>query len=563
MPEVYFDFNLINILVALSMFVHATLGILIFLKGKEDKNGQGYLVVILAILLWSFSMISYRSADNTNDSIIWARLLYAMATFAVTGFLYFSFVFLNEKVSFGIYKKLTIAILNGLFLFLSLTELVVKNVFIPEQGEKIIKWGTLYPFYTIYISGMFLWGFINLYRKYRLSEGIEKTQISYVFWGYFIGSNLAVASNLLLPSFNYFKFNWLGQIFTTIMVGFTTYAILKHHLLNIKVITTEIFVILVSMTLLVRTLFSVTPNEIIFNASIFLGVASFGILLIRSVLKEVEQREKLETLTTQLETANTELKRVDAAKSEFVSIVSHQLRTPLTAVKGYISMMIEGTYGKLQEAQSSTLQKVFQSAEHLITLVNDLLNMNRIEEGRIIYEFKSVDIAQMVDDTVFEFKKMAEDKKLKLTWIKPHGLPMAWADADKIRQVVMNFIDNSIKYTAAGSVNVVLKLENDYLVYSVSDTGVGMGPEEKAKLFKKFERGEGGRLMFTGGTGLGLYVAKMMVEAHHGEISGVSAGKDQGSTFSIKIPTEEYAKKNNINQEQTKPAQPSMSVPVK
>ena len=112
MPEVYFDFNLINILVALSMFVHATLGFLIFLKGKEDKNGQGYLVVILVILLWSFSMISYRSADNVSDSITWARLLYAMATFAVTGFLYFSFVFLNEKVSFGIYKKLIIVFLN-------------------------------------------------------------------------------------------------------------------------------------------------------------------------------------------------------------------------------------------------------------------------------------------------------------------------------------------------------------------------------------------------------------------------------------------------------------------
>ena len=557
MPEVYFDFNLINILVALSMFIHATLGFLIFLKGKEDKNGQGYLIVILAILLWSFSMISYRSADNVHDSVIWARLLYAMATFAATGFLYFSFVFLNENVKFGIYKKLTAAFLNGLFLFLSLTQFVVKDVLIPEQGEKIIEWGTLYPFYVIYISGMFLWGFINLYRKYKLAEGMERTQLSYVFWGYFIGANLAVASNLLLPSFNYFKFNWLGQIFTTIMVGFTTYAILKHHLLNIKVITTEIFVILVSMTLLLRALFSATPNEIIFNVSIFLGVASFGILLIRSVLKEVDQREKLEVLTTQLETANTELKRVDAAKSEFVSIVSHQLRTPLTAVKGYISMMIEGTYGKMQEIQSATLQKVFQSAEHLITLVNDLLNMNRIEEGRIIYEFKAVDMAQMVDDAVFEFKNMAGDKKLNLTWIKPHGLPMAWADADKIRQVVVNFIDNAIKYTAAGGVNVLLKLENDYLVYQVSDTGVGMGPEEKARLFKKFERGEGGRLMYTGGTGLGLYVAKLMTEAHHGEISGASEGKDKGSTFGIKIPTEEFAKKNNINQQSIEPAKTS------
>ncbi len=548
--SVYFDFNLINILIALTIFINAILGALIFLKGKEDKNNQGYLIVILAILLWSFSMISYRSASNVEDSVTWAKLLYAMATFAASGFLYFSFVFPNEKINFGIGKKIIIAIANILLFFLSLTNsFIVKDVVIAEQGEKIIKWGTLYPLYTIYISGVFLWGFINLYRKYKLSEGIEKTQIGYVFWGYFIASNLAMTSNLLLPSFGYFTFNWIGQIFTTIMVGFTTYAILKHHLLNIKVITTEIFVILVSITLLVKTFFSVTPNEIIFNISIFLGVASFGILLIKSVLKEVNQREKLEVLTKQLESANVELKRLDAAKSEFVSIVSHQLRTPLTAVKGYISMVKEGTYGKITAIQQDVLEKVFQSGERLIAFINDLLNLNRIEDGRITYAFAAVDLAQMADEVVFDLKAIAELKKLKLTWIKPHGLPMAWADADKVRQVVINFIDNAIKYTKQGSVAASLKQDGGFLIFEVKDTGVGMGPEEKARLFKKFERGEGGRLLYTGGTGLGLYVAKLMTDAHRGFISGESEGKSKGSTFSIKVPTEEYARRNNINQD--------------
>ena len=203
------------------------------------------------------------------------------------------------------------------------------------------------------------------------------------------------------------------------------------------------------------------------------------------------------------------------------------------------------------------MEKVFQSAERLIVLVNDLLNLNRIEDGRIIYTFAPVDIAQMIDDAIFDLKSMAENKGLKLAWIKPHGLPMAWADADKIRQVVINFIDNSIKYTASGNVNVSLRLENDYLVYAVKDTGVGMTPEGKSRLFRKFERGEGGRLMYTEGTGLGLYVAKLMTEAHKGTVSGESEGKDKGSTFSIRIPTEEYAKKNNVNQQPIEPIKPA------
>ena len=211
-------------------------------------------------------------------------------------------------------------------------------------------------------------------------------------------------------------------------------------------------------------------------------------------------------------------------------------------------MVKEGTYGKITAIQQDVLEKVFQSGERLIAFINDLLNLNRIEDGRITYSFGAVDLAQMADEVVFDLKAIAELKKLKLTWIKPHGLPMAWADADKVRQVVINFIDNAIKYTEQGSVAVSLKLENDFLVFAVKDTGVGMGAEEKAGLFKKFERGEGGKLLYTGGTGLGLYVAKLMADAHKGFISGESAGKSHGSVFTIKIPTEEYAKRGNINQ---------------
>src|SRR3989338_1708740 len=162
---------------------------------------------------------------------------------------------------------------------------------------------------------------------------------------------------------------------------------LKHKLFNAKVASTELLTFSIWVFLLIRTTTSLTLQDFVINGSIFILTVFVGVFLIRSVIKEIEQREKLEKMSIQLSVANDELKRVDAAKSEFLSIVSHQLRTPLTAIKGYISMMIEGSYGKLEEVQHGTLEKVFQSAERLIVLVNDLLNLNRIEDGRIIYTF--------------------------------------------------------------------------------------------------------------------------------------------------------------------------------
>ena len=545
--ELFAISGLINGIASLSF------ALLIIYKNWRDAINRVFSLLMLAVGIWSVGYWQWLSSASHDPALFWIRILSVGSTLVPVFYLHWILLLLGQKNT----RRLLIStyILLSLILSLTFSNLFIKDVipksFFPFWPEP----GFVYHFYLFVVYFVLVvYAFWLLVKTYRISNQDKKGQIFYVILGSIAGFGGALTNFFLwydipIPPF--------GNFFVSAFPVFFGYAMLKHKLFNSKVVATELLTFSIWIFLLIRTSTSITVQDFVINGGVFILTVFAGVFLIRSVIREVEQREKLESLTTQLESANTELKRVDAAKSEFVSIVSHQLRTPLTAVKGYISMMIEGTYGKMQEIQSATLQKVFQSAEHLITLVNDLLNMNRIEEGRIIYEFKAVDLAQMVDDAVFEFKNMAGDKKLNLTWIKPHGLPLAWADADKIRQVVVNFIDNAVKYTAAGGVNVLLKLENDYLVYQVSDTGVGMGPEEKARLFKKFERGEGGRLMYTGGTGLGLYVAKLMTEAHHGEITGSSEGKGRGSVFTIKIPTEEFAKKNNINQ-QPPPTTPLM-----
>ncbi|MEK7564873.1 MAG: ATP-binding protein [Patescibacteria group bacterium] len=528
----------------------------VYYDGPKKAENIGWFLSNFFAAIWSFGYLLMISTKNYEQAYLSNIVLHWAAIFIPLFYFFFALAITNTyekyKNVFYLYSVMGIVleILNPSRNFV--TDVFPKYIFnfAPNAGY-------LYKYFTIYFFAVVISALLIIYRSLKdpsNSEKIDKLRIKYIFiasvFGFAGGSSVFLLTfNIPIPPYSLALFSLYPIVIT--------FAILKHHLFNVRVIATELFIFSLWMFIIIKILFSQDITERISNIILLAITIAVGILLIKSVWKEVRNREKLEKMSIQLAVANDELKRVDAAKSEFLSIVSHQLRTPLTAIKGYISMMIEGTYGKLEEIQNGTLEKVFQSAERLIVLVNDLLNLNRIEDGRIIYTFAPVDIAQMIDDAIFDLKSMAENKGLKLAWIKPHGLPMAWADADKIRQVVINFIDNSIKYTASGNVNVSLRLENDYLVYAVKDTGVGMTPEGKNRLFRKFERGEGGRLMYTEGTGLGLYVAKLMTEAHKGTVSGESEGKDKGSTFSIRIPTEEYAKKNNVNQQPIEPIKPA------
>jgi signal transduction histidine kinase len=268
--------------------------------------------------------------------------------------------------------------------------------------------------------------------------------------------------------------------------------------------------------------------------------ANFAQKIAKEALEKLTGKleEKVEQRTKNLKIANEQLKKLDTAKSEFISIASHQLRTPLTVIKGYISMMLEGNFGKLSEPETESLKKVFKSNERLIQLVEHLLDISRINSGKMAYNLRSIDMSELVGSVIEELKKtLIERKDLTLVYTPP-AKPLAKVklDDEKIRQVVMNLIDNAIKYTKKGSVTVSLEEVGGKIKFCVSDSGMGIRKEDMVNLFKKFSRGSGTSLIHTEGTGLGLYVARMMIEAHHGKIWAESKGEGQGSKFCFELP---------------------------
>jgi len=250
----------------------------------------------------------------------------------------------------------------------------------------------------------------------------------------------------------------------------------------------------------------------------------------RTLQAEVERQ------TAQLQSANKELQQLDKAKSDFISIASHQLRTPLTAIKGFSSMILEGSYGKVNVKVGDKIGKIFNSAERLIRLVNDLLDLSHMESGKMELKFVKIDFDDMVKSVIEELEPNAINKKLELTKKMPDKEFWVRADEQKLRQVVMNLIDNAIKYTQRGSVSISLEHKDGWAMMAVKDTGMGMHPGENERLFEKFMRGADASHYNTEGAGVGLYVAKKLIEEHKGKIWAESPGDGLGSTFFIGLP---------------------------
>lgn len=275
-----------------------------------------------------------------------------------------------------------------------------------------------------------------------------------------------------------------------------------------------------------------------------LGIAADEIAIsLQSALRFEEIRrfnitlqQKIDEATRELEVTNRKLKELDATKDEFISMASHQLRTPLTAIKGYLSMVLEGDVGPVSESEKVMIKRAFDGAQKMVYLIADLLNVSRLQSGKFIIDNKPTNLAEVVDSEVSQLLETAHHRKISLSYQKPATFPTVMMDDNKIRQVIMNFIDNAIYYTpSGGKVTAVVNSSVDKVEFTVSDTGVGVPKEVQPKLFAKFYRADNARKMRPDGTGLGLFTARKVIDAQGGEIIFQSE-EGKGSTFGFRFP---------------------------
>ncbi len=242
-------------------------------------------------------------------------------------------------------------------------------------------------------------------------------------------------------------------------------------------------------------------------------------------------QERVDTATRKLRRTNERLKELDESKDDFISMASHQLRTPLTSVKGYISMVLEGDAGKITPMEREMLGQAFFSSQRMVYLISDLLNVSRLKTGKFIIEATQVDLVELVKQELHQLEEAASSRSLSLTFDFPKDFPTLMFDETKTRQVIMNFTDNAIYYTPAGGHITVRLVNNPSTVeLRVEDNGIGVPKHEQHHMFTKFYRAGNARQARPDGTGLGLFMAKKVIVAQGGSVIFDSV-EGKGSTF--------------------------------
>lgn len=249
-------------------------------------------------------------------------------------------------------------------------------------------------------------------------------------------------------------------------------------------------------------------------------------------------QKRIVEATGQLRRTNKRLRELDATKDEFMSMASHQLRTPLTSIKGYLSMVLDGDAGPIGEEQRRFLEEAYSSSQRMVYLIGDFLNVSRLQTGRFELELNPVSLPTLIVGEISQLKATADARGVKLLFDAPENFPVVSLDENKIRQVMMNLIDNAIYYSkpgGGGTVKIEVMAHAQHVSFQVVDDGIGVPKIEQHNLFTKFYRAHNAKAQRPDGTGIGLFMAKKVVVAHGGSIIFETI-EGKGSTFGFRLP---------------------------
>jgi signal transduction histidine kinase len=513
-------------------------GFFIFYRDFKDKINIAFSLFSFSLVGWLLSLYFYYNTGFENQLLIIGRLNFGFVELIVFFLFAFAYVFPIKCFNVPNYLKFLLTFETILIFILTIfTDFISKQEHYLGIGQRSTEFGDFYILFILHFFSYIIGAIYILVWKIKKLDKIYRLQLLYFIVGLGLTVIFGTATNIIAPFlFKNFTVQNVGSFSTTILMFFTFYAIIKYKFLNIKIFATQIFLVILTLLFLIPLFYHRGIAILSFDVIVFVSIIIFGSLLTQSVTKEIKQREELYVLTKSLEKSNLSLQELDKQKTEFLSIASHQLRTPLSILNGYLELLKDGAYGKLKKPVVEVLDNMDESNGRLIALVDDFLNITRIEQGRVKYEFKKQSIDKLVDSVVNELTDRAEQKGLSIEWKKPKDPIELLFDDEKIRHVIFNYIDNAIKYSEAGKIVVAVKKNDDGLFLTVNDKGIGFDRTDEVNFFKKFYRGENVRGSNVNGTGLGLFVCAKFVEAHHGRVWAKSAGLGQGSEFGFWIP---------------------------
>ncbi len=521
------------------------LGLFVFWNGPRLLLNRLLLFITLGFSLWTFiSLIAWTNVDAGVILFIWPLFAILQALIPILS-IYFIYVFLYKK---DISNKLKV-----FFTILLLPVLLFAHTNLNLSGFNITQCnpfeyeGLFYKIYYTAIGAIALiWIPVLMIREYYRATPDFKKQIMLmgIGMGFFLLSFLSLtfvityltSIGLLYDS----RLEIYGLFGMLVFAVFITILIVKFKTFNVNLFASQALIIALVILIGAQFVFTENKTAIIILSTTLVMTGVIGIFLTRSIRREILQRDELANLANNLTEVNKRLMAIDKQKSEFVSIASHQLRSPLTSIAGYASMIREGDYGVVPAKLSEPLERIERSARFMAESIEDFLNVSRIESGNMKYNFTDFNLHQLTEHTCDDLRPEALHNGVILLFRSrlESSQGVINADQGKIQQILFNLIGNAIKYTPKGSITVLVRDngKTKKVFVDILDTGIGMNKDTLDNIFQKFKRGDSANTVNVRGTGLGLYVALKLAQAMGGNITAHSDGEGQGSRFTLELP---------------------------
>lgn len=518
LSSTFFDiqFDLIGVVVAVVGIL--VLAGIVFARSTNSITSRSFFFFAFVTIFWGLSNYFLYKFTDPELALLALRLHIFLTIWHAYSFFQLAFVFPYENKVLPLWHRyvllplafFTSSLLLIPFVFKQVSGLIsVDEVISPEHSQGIILAAVVtFSFFTA--------GLLVLLRRVYETKGDERRQVMLMFTGMSLTAGLLLLFSFILPiGFKNFDFVPYGALFIFPVIVFTAYAIYLVELFHVKNIFAGLFTFFLCIVSLIELIVAESIEQVLLRIAVFFLTLIIGIQLVKN--------------TFEIELANEQ-------KSEIMSFATHEIRTPLTVMRGYATMLLDGDKGEISPRVRDLLQKILISGNDVITLLSQYLDKSKIELGQIEYVKADFDLARTVNDVLSTFQINAEQKGVTLTKaVDTKERHMILGDQSKVKEVLTNVIDNALKYTPQGSVNVSIRNENGFVLLKVSDTGIGIKQDTIPHLFKEFSRADLKRVNILG-SGIGLYLAKKFVEAHKGKIWVESEGEGRGTQFFIQLP---------------------------
>ena len=565
-PSQFVNLTIEQLMPLFSAVLVLFLAIMVFFQNRRSFINILFALFSFFISFWLFGTFMMFISKTAELQIFWDRFIYLNVIFLPMLLYQFGATFAKVKL-----KKRTLILgylATAFFLVISRTNYFISDLFIYKWGVHT-KAQFFHHIFLIFFFIFIVRGLLYLREYSKKAEKKEdRIRAKYSFYAF---AFLMIGSLGYLPAYGIGIYPF-GYLMGTIFVLILTYNITRYQLFNLKAVAAEFFILLLTLFFLFQ-IFTIdnTQTRIIYGV-LFIITLAFGFLFIKGAITEINQREKLEKLTAELQDLNqnleqkvaaqtqevrqayevekkarVELQELDKAKDQFILATQHHLRTPLTIIKGYLQQFLLKKAAPVDEEGRLFLEKASTATDRISALINELLDVSQMQVGKSILRREAVNLRTLVEDIFDEISSEVTKKHLKLSLVfspkKEDNIVSA--DKEKVKEALTNLVDNAVKYNQEGG-EIKVKgekfshpIEKDRKFYrlTIADTGIGIPPEELPRLLTQyFQRGKEAQKIYTTGRGIGLAVTKNIIQAHQGRIYAESDGRGRGAKFIVELP---------------------------